>query len=328
MLLRFSKSNSIGMIFFLPLLVILLWSDIFMGGQENFVPLPYSMPAYSLIMRFLTNTVASSVLALILIIIQAFYLIYVNKVYNFISQRTYLISLLFVLISSAFLNLHYLHPAIIANIFILLTFVEIFSSYLKPKAYHASFNSGFLVAIAGLFYVNANFLLFFVFTSLMVLRNFNWREWMAVIIGFGTPYIITLFIYYYTDSWMSLRIILYAIIHYYSPKLVWPLPYYIFSALLFFVGTLSILKLSTTYSNNKISTRNYFSLFTILLIILLLIFIISPFASIELIVIIAIPLSYLIANYYLSEANKWLQEFSFILLLGAFIFFYIQKYYF
>ena len=88
-----------------------------------------------------------------------------------------------------------------------------------------------------------------------------------------------------------------------------------------------MLKLSTTYSNNKISTRNYFSLFSILLILIIIIFVGIPFASIELIVIAAIPLSYLLANYYLSRANKWVQEISFVLLLASFIFFYLQKYY-
>lgn len=219
MILQLFKSNSVGMIFLIPLLALLLWSDIFMTNQTNFVPLPYSMPAYSFVMRYLTNTIISSIFALILIIIQAFYLVYINKVYNFISQRTFLTSLLFVLISSAFLNLHYLHPAIIANIFVLLTIVEIFSSYQKPKVYKASFNSGFLIAVAGLFYVNANFLILFVFISLMVLHSFNWREWISVIIGFITPYIITLFIYYYTDQWMSLRVILDTIFHHHSLKL-------------------------------------------------------------------------------------------------------------
>jgi len=327
MILRLFKSNSVGIIFFLPLLAILLWSDIFMADKNNFVPLPYSMPAYTFVMKYLSNTVVSGIIALFLIIIQAFYLVYINKVYNFISQRTYLTSLLFVLISSAFLNLHYLHPAIIANIFVLLTLVEIFSSYQKPKVYRASFNSGFLIAVAGLFYINANFLILFVFLSLLVLHSFNWREWFSVVIGFLTPYFITLFLFYYTNHLSDLQLIKNAILQHHSPKLIWPLSYYVFSGILFLTGVLAIFKLSSTYSNNKVSTRNYFSLFSILLILISSIFVIIPFASIELIVIAAIPLSYLIANYYLSRANKWVQELSFIFLLAAFIFFYLQKYF-
>lgn len=298
-----------------------------MADKNNFVPLPYSMPAYTFVMKYLSNTVVSGIIALFLIIIQAFYLVYINKVYNFISQRTYLTSLLFVLISSAFLNLHYLHPAIIANIFVLLTLVEIFSSYQKPKVYRASFNSGFLIAVAGLFYINANFLILFVFLSLLVLHSFNWREWFSVVIGFLTPYFITLFLFYYTNHLSDLQLIKNAILQHHSPKLIWPLSYYVFSGILFLTGVLAIFKLSSTYSNNKVSTRNYFSLFSILLILISSIFVIIPFASIELIVIAAIPLSYLIANYYLSRANKWVQELSFIFLLAAFIFFYLQKYF-
>lgn len=327
MLLRFFKSNNIGLILFLPLLAIFLWSDIFFKNKVNFVPLPYSMPAYAFVMRYLTNVIVSGIFALFLVILQAFYLVYINKVYNFISQRTYLTSLLFVLIASAFLNLHYLHPAIIANTFVLFTIVEIFSSYLKPNIKKNMFNAGFFIAIAGLFYINANFLIVFIFMSLLVLRSFNWKEWVAIIVGFITPYIITLFIYYYTDNWTNLSMTFNAIINHSSSKFSWPLSYYVFTAVLFFTGLIAIYKLSSTYSNNKVSTRNYFSLFTILLVIISLIFLISPFASIELIVISAIPLSYLIANYYLSKANSWVQEISFTLLLIAFIFFYLQKYF-
>lgn len=327
MVLKFFKGNSLAIVLLMPLLAIVLWSDIFGTKVDHFVPIPFSMPAYALVMKWMPNLILSGLFALLLIILQAYYLLYINRVYNFISQRTYLTSILFILISSAFLNLHYLHPAIIANVFVLLTIVEIFSSYRKPKIFKAAFNSGFLIAIAGLFYINANFLLIFVFISLMVLHSFNWRAWTIVLIGFITPYLFTLFIYYFFDQLKNLQVILNAIVHFHSPKLIWPLSYYLFSGLLFMIGLLSIYKLSTIYSNNKISTRNYFSLFIILLLIITILFLIIPFASIELIVLSAIPLSYLIANYYLSKANKWIHEITFLLLLASYIFFYLQKYF-
>ncbi len=325
-MLRIFKSNSIGIVFFLPILVIVLWSDVFGLENNNFVPLPYSMPAYAWISKFLNNEMASGILALILIILQAFYLIYINVVYNFISQRTYLTSLLFILISSAFLNLHYLHPAIIANVFVLFTIVEIFSSYRKPKVYKQSFNAGVFIAIAGLFYINANFLLIFVFISLLILHSFNWREWLSVILGFLTPYLVTLFLFYYFDQWNNVQHLIEAILQHRSSKLIWPLPYYIFTALLFLIGLFSIIKLSSSYSNNKVSTRSYFMLFTILLAILSGIFIFIPFASIEIVVLIAVPLSFIMTNYFLSNANKWIQNIGFTLLILSFTFFYIQRF--
>ncbi|MBN2668386.1 MAG: hypothetical protein JXR60_04075 [Bacteroidales bacterium] len=326
-MLRFFKSNSIGLVFILPLLVLLIWSDIFGVKEDNFVPLPYSMPAYALVMKVMPNLIVSGIVAMLLIIVQAFYLVYINVVYNFISQRTYLTSLLFVLISSAFLNLHYLHPAIIANIFVLFTIVEIFSSYRQPKVYKATFNAGFWVAVAGLFYINANFLILFVLISLLVLHTFNWREWTAALIGFSIPYAITLFLYYFFDKWTDLEHIIDAIVEFHSPKWHWPLAYYLYSGLLLALGIISILKLSSTYSNNKVSTRSYFTLFTTQLSLLTLVFIFVPFASIEVIVLMAVPLSYLMSNYYLSKGNNWIQQISFSILLVGFIFFYLEKFF-
>jgi len=282
------------------------------------------MPAYQFLILLIPNFLVSQIFALILIISQAFYSVHINQKYNFISHRTFLTSFLFIIISSTFLNLHYLHPVIIANIFILATIVQIFSGYKKKKRYKQSFNIGFLIALAGLFYFNANILILFVFISFLVLHSFNWREWFISFVGFATPYIFIVIGYFYYDNLNSFYLLIQNIIHYHSPKLSHSFSSYFFIAVLTSLSILSIIRLSNTYSNKNISTRNYFSLFVILLILITLTFFLIPFASIELIIIAAIPLSYLIANYYLSENHSWLKQISFILLLLSFIIFYIQ----
>lgn len=325
MILKFFKSNGAGMIFFIPILAIILWSNIFYASKDAiFISSPYHMPAYQYFMYLIPNFIFSQILALFLIISQAFYLVHINQKYNFISHRTFLTSFLFIIISSTFLDLHYLHPVIIANIFVLATIVQIFSGYKKTKRYKQSFNIGFLIALAGLFYFNANILMLFVFISFLVLHSFNWREWFISLIGFITPYIFVIVIYFYTDNLNDFFILLKNIVHYHSPKLLHSFSSYFFIGVLTSLSILSIIRLSNTYSNNKVSTRNYFSLFVILLILITLTFFLVPFASIELIIIAAIPLSYLMANYYLSENRSWLKQISFSLLLLSFIIFYIQ----
>jgi len=313
------------MIFFIPILAIILWSNIFYASKDAiFISSPYHMPAYQYFMYLIPNFIFSQILALFLIISQAFYLVHINQKYNFISHRTFLTSFLFIIISSTFLDLHYLHPVIIANIFVLATIVQIFSGYKKTKRYKQSFNIGFLIALAGLFYFNANILMLFVFISFLVLHTFNWREWFISFMGFLTPYIFLIAIYFYTDRLNIFYELLTNIIQYHSPKLLHSFSSYFFIGVLTILSILSIIRLSNTYSNNKVSTRNYFSLFVILLILITLTFFLVPFASIELIIIAAIPLSYLMANYYLSESRSWLKQISFSLLLLSFIIFYIQ----
>ena len=325
MILRFFKSNGAGMIFFIPILAMLLWSNIFYASKDAvFITSPYHMPAYQWLMYLIPNFTFSRILALILIIAQAFYLVHINQKYNFISHRTFLTSFLFIIISSTFLDLHYLHPLIVANIFILAVIVQIFSGYKKTKLYKQSFNIGFLIALAGLFYFNANFLLLFVFISFIVLHTFNWREWFITIIGFISPYVFIIIGYFYFDKLNNFYQLIQNIVHYHSPKLLHNFSSYFFIGVLASLSILSIIRLSQTYSNNKVSTRNYFSLFVILLILITSIFLFIPFASIELIILAAIPLSYLIANYYLSKNKSWIKQISFILLLLSFIFFYIQ----
>ncbi len=326
MLLNYFKSNRTSIIFLLPLIALMLWSNIFWEQKTSFIPLDKQMPAYALLMSWIPNDIVSSLIALSLIIAQGFYLIYINQVYNFISNKTYLTGILFILISGAYINLHYLHPAIIANIFILQTIVELFSSYRKHNIYKVSFNSGFYIALASLFYINAGILILFVFFGLSILHTFNWREWVIILIGFACPYIITSGILIGLDLWEPFTQTLNAILHTSLPKFTWSLSYYIFAALLFIIGFISIFKLSSTYTNNKVSTRSYFYLLIILLVMLIAIFLVVPFASIEIIVPTAIPLSYLLTNYYLSEGKKWLQESSLIILLLSLLYFYIEPF--
>ncbi len=325
MLLNYFKSNRTSIIFLLPLIALLLWSNIFWEQKSSFIPLEPQMPAYALLMSWIPNGIISDLIALVLIVAQGFYLIYINQVYNFISNKTYLTGILFVLISGAYINLHYLHPAIIANAFILQTIVELFSSYRKQRAYKVSFNSGFYIALASLFYINAGVLILFVFIGLSVLHTFNWREWFIVLIGFITPYIITSGILVGLDLWMPFTETLSAIFYTSSPKFSWSLSYHIFVMVLSIIGFISVFKLSSTYTNNKVSTRSYFYLLIVLLLMLIAVFLIVPFASIELIIPVAIPLSYLLTNYYLSDGNKWVQNISYTVLLLSLSYFYIEK---
>ncbi len=325
MLLKYFKSNHSSTILLMPLIVLILWSDIFGLHDLKFVPLEYEMPLYKLLMSWVPNKIVSGILALVFITLQAFYMMYINRVYNFISRRTSLTSIFFVLISSAFFDLHYLHPAIVANIFVLMSIVEIFSTYRKPKAYASTFNAGFLIATASLFYINAGILLLFVFISLIIIRSFNWREWLSVLIGFAVPYILVSTSLLWLDSWVDFVTTLELIMRSHTNKLNFSISHYISAGILLMLGLFSIFKLSTTYTNSKVSTRSYFSSFIWLLILLILTFVIVPFASIELIVLVAVPLSYLLTNYYLSKGNKWVQEISFLILILSFSLFYIQK---
>jgi len=321
-MLKIFKSQHASIVFVIPLLSVLVWGRTFWFPNETYVPLPVQMPAYQLLLSFIPNMLSSQILAWLLVTLQAFYLLYINVVYNFISQRTYLASLFFIFISSAFINLHYLHPAIVANIFILRMIVELLSSYKKTKIYKSTFLSGFLIGVAGLFYVNSIWLMLFIFIGIAVMHPFNWREWAVSILGFVVPNLWVAFFYFYTNHLNQYIDIYFETISHESEKLLFPIPYYIFTAYLLILGIWAVLKLSSTYSNKKISTRNYFTLFSVMFFMLVIAYFVVPFISIEVLTIMATPLSFLLANLYLSKGNKWVQEISFILFLIAFTSFY------
>ncbi|MCC6691451.1 MAG: hypothetical protein IT235_07955 [Bacteroidia bacterium] len=196
MLVRFFRLHQPILLIVIPLIAALLWIPAFL---YPIVPdIKYAMPLYEWVVRLLLHHAwLLSVVAYVLIVIQAFLFNYITDKFELIGKSSYLPALMYVIFTSFSRDLLLLHPMLFANIFILLTLNHVLNMYRLPSAQPQSFNAGFMVAVASLFYFPAAFLLLFVFISIIILRPFFWREWVIVILGFLLPYI-------YINTWYFL----------------------------------------------------------------------------------------------------------------------------
>ena len=323
MILRTLKSNrSINLILF-PLFGIILWLkslmypfsyQFFIGENDSIL----FAPIYNITRNFdLVNVIFSLVFVILIATIMQF----INDRFSFIRVRTKLPATLFIIIVSGFTQLHTLHPVFPAAIFLLFAIYNLFNTFEKTKPYSSIFNVGFLIGTGTLFYFNLIVLFpaFFIGITILTREN-SWRGFVILLIGFLVPFIFTFTYAIFTDQTLE-------ILKTFEENILTPVNHFrtniplhvllTFLVLLTITGSIKILQ---QYDSKKVSTRKYFTIFSILFLFSMLSFLFIPVTSQEMLVITAIPVTYLISNLFVFMKSRFWSEFLFILLLAIVIF--------
>jgi len=318
MILRTLKSNhSVNYLLF-PLLGIIFWLQalinpqiysFFNGESENIL----YQPVASLLQQ---NALAQSIVSLILVLILAFIAQLVNNRYNFIRIRTMLPAPLLIIILGGFTKIHTLHPVYFTSIFVMLAIYRLFNAFDKPKPYSTAFDTGFLLGLGSLFYFNIIILLPAFLIGIGILSsNYRWRQFVIVFLGFLLPLVFAFSYAFLTDSFLELlktfeRSIIMPNNHFKSN-----ITLHIFLGFLIVLTVIGSINIIQQYDSKKVSTRKYFMVFFFIFIFSLFSFTFVPATSQEMLVISAIPLTFLISNYFVFLKSRFWGELLFSLLL-------------
>ncbi|MGV8091865.1 MAG: hypothetical protein AB2L24_08385 [Mangrovibacterium sp.] len=323
MILRFLKSNQPYHFILIPVIVLVLWLRSFLSPY--FFPFfegESSMPLYRPVHQLLTELpLISNVIAGILVILLSFMILHLNTVYAFIQIRTFLPSNIFVLIVSGLVSLHTLHPVFFGTFFLLICIDSLFNITENEKANPNSFNPGFYLSVGSLFYLNLIFYLPVVWVAFLLLRKKReWRDFVMSLIGMALPWLFAFSWYFMTDSVDELRTVI---------------TQNLFTSNLFFQGSvtfqiyLAFLTITTLwcsffligqYDAKKSSTRKYFKIFFVIFAISIMLFFLIPAASQEILVIMAVPLTFLFSNYLISMKSQFLGNLFILVFLGLIIY--------
>ncbi|WP_372947356.1 DUF6427 family protein [Mariniphaga sp.] len=318
MLLRTLKSNRAVNFFLFPFLGILFWlksliyprTYTFYNGEADNI---LYKPIHNLTIEI---PILQIIIPFILIIGMALIMLQLNNKYNIIRIRTMLPAPLFILIVSGFSDLHTMHPVYFAAFFVLLAIYRLFSAFDEVKPYSPAFDSGFFLGVASLFYFNV-FLSFpaFLIGLAVLSREPKWREFIVNAVGFFLPFIFAfsyVFILGKTPAFLeTLEMnILTPVVNIKSK-----LPVLVYLGFLLVLILLGSLKLLHQYDTKKVSTRKYFIVLFLVFLFLLASFLLIPSTSIEIFVIAAIPLTFLLANFFVFLKSRFWGEFLFSLLL-------------
>ncbi len=323
MLLKFFKSNLPYVVVLIPILGILLWLPS-LFPELSLKPVA-TIKQYSPVYGWLTsplqaNYYLSTIIALILCVLQSYLLIRLNFKYIFIESKTYLPAVIFVLICSALFSNQALQPALIANLFILLSFDKGLLITKDRNQIKKYYESGLFLGLATLITPTLIFILLIIWITLFVLKNFNWREWMASILGLLTPIAFYLSIAYLNNnfsfsknSYIELLTISSENILQFSDINIIAFATFSFILLVTLLTTLRII------GTKKISSRKYYILFIWMFVLGLALYTTMPSMGEELAYFMAIPMSIIFTLFFVEIRSKWLAELFFTLLFATIV---------
>ena len=186
------RSYHPAVIFLLLLYVALFRISLFVGSFP-FVPPASSNYLSALTYELLSIAVGNKnyiyhIVALLLVFLQALYFNYIVNRYRILSKSSYLSAMAYALLSSLVIEFTFLTPALMANTFLLFALSTVLSIYKKDKAASSIFDAGLLISIASLFFFPYLAFSFFLLASIVLLRPFNLREYILMLVGLAIPY--------------------------------------------------------------------------------------------------------------------------------------------
>jgi len=323
MLLKALKTNHAYHYILIPFIALAIWTRSFMEpALFTFFQGENMMILYQPINYFLENSpLASHIIALLFTILLSFLILKLNVQYSFIRSRTFLPPSLFVLITSGMADLRAMHPVYLAALFLILSIDRIFNTYDKESIHSNAFDSGVFLAIGSLFYFNLVFFFPLLWISFIILRpNVNWREYILTTLGFILPWLAAFAYFLVTDKIDELIQTIKANFSPHQEYLRENLPIQIYIGFLFLLTLLASFFLITQYDGKKISSRRYFKAFFWIFLISVILVVANPAVSEEIIIILAIPLTYLISNYLVFMKRQiWGEVLLYLLAAGVVI---------
>ena len=249
------KNNLQASIIILIVFSLGLWTCSFM------FPKPYSIPSigeehvfYHLVFSNESSFIASQFITFFSIIIGAFFVNFIAINQEISSKTNHIPAFLYILFAFSATTNRHIEPILTANLFVLPAIYFITSAYRQDTALSAIFKAGLLLGLASFFYIYYILLFPIAVIAIIILRSFNWREWILLIIGLLLPVYIYMCISYLNGKATLdiLRIFKNNMANFQKP--VFSEYYLVFLILTIFVLSISIFHNVSKGFGNKIKT--------------------------------------------------------------------------
>jgi hypothetical protein len=331
-MLRLFKGTGPGVIILIILTLALLWVNSFIRQPVNLQSFyeEAPMPLYSILKLFFGVHYRAALIFMILLTGgMALLLVSFNTSVFFINERTFLPALFYILFSSLFPSSQVLNPVLPASLFLMLALIRIMDSYRKQGLVYNFFDAGILIGTGALFYAGMIWFAVLIIAGMVLLRPGSLTEIIAALAGLLAPFLVLAGVWYLADRQLSDLFILFKENLFgeavqLSFDRITVVICIVFAAL----TLLSTVFLLSAINSKKIRTRKTFYLLFWMLFISISVYFLLEAVSVELMWIVAIPVSYLLSNYFVFAKNKYIPEllFSlvFMMLAGRQVFEFIQ----
>jgi hypothetical protein len=311
----------------------IVWLAIFLFamriGFAYHVPEKMGFPFIELFSRLLIPVSYQSVipplfnlfLASALVFIQAILINYLVNHYNLLGKSTFLPALMYITVSGLFIPFLMLSPPLVCNFLVIWMLFKLFNLYKGDEAKSISYDLGMIVAVGTMIYLPFIYMLLVIWIALIIFRPFDWREWVACMIGFITIFFFLAVFYYlngklgqFFDIWLPLatKFSVHININYYNYLVL--IPVILILVFCFFT-------LQQNFFKSYVQTRKSFQLLFFVFLIALFSFYIRTEFHLDHFLLCAVPAAVFFAYYFLYASTRWFYETLYIILLASIIYF-------
>jgi hypothetical protein len=315
MLLKFIRSNRLGVLIIISLLPVAIWVPSLFRIASLQAPEANGFILSRVILSFnRDHRIVASLIALVLLCANGYMLIQLNTIHVIIPVRTQLPLLFYTILIIGVNELHQLTPALISASFLILVFYRIFHAYKADGISKNFLDAGILIALASLFYLPAIGFFFFLITAIFILRPVNWRELVFAFIGILIPYIFVFSIYYLIGKPLSdyINDISGSINRHIFSKTLPNIIGLVYVGFLVLTGSYFMI---FSIGTMKIHARKFFLVLLGYFLFCVLLYLIVPYDVTGIAYFIAVPLAYLFTHYFIKCRRNWGNELFFIIFL-------------
>jgi len=241
--------------------------------------------------------------------------------YNLLGKPSFLPALMYVTVSSMLMPFMVLSPALLCNFLMLWLISKFFNIYRSEEARSVMFDSGMIIGIGTLIYFPFIAMVPLLWVALIIFRPFDWREWVAGIVGVATIYFFLAVAYFLSgsfDQFANLKVPLAAAF----PRFLNIKLYdYIVLSPVVVILSLGVITLQQRLSRSSVHVRKAYLVLFVLAIFSILSFYIKTEYHVYHFLLAVAPVSVFMAHYFMNASKRWFYEGLYILLLGFIIYF-------
>jgi len=196
---KFTPANLV----FLTLVGLMLCVGAFIHLPRSFHPtlIEPALRSFSdQLLQISISPTANICITLILTLIQSLLLNRVVDNHNILGRPTFLPALMYMTTASLLLPFLALTPTLFCNFFLIWMIDKLLKTYHRKDVKSTLFDLGMIVALSTLFYFPFIAMFPLLWIALIIFRPFDWREWVAGLMGFITIYFILWVIYFWFDK--------------------------------------------------------------------------------------------------------------------------------
>jgi hypothetical protein len=312
MLLKKFRETGPDVIILILLLLLLTWTGAFINpklpSELSFDVKP--MPLFGLLLGIAGfNPLFSVIVAFLLQLLIIFLLVNFNTSVFFISERTYLPAVIYILLTGFFPQHQVLNPILPAAAFLILAIRRIMDSYKIQGTAFPFFDAGMLISIGSLFYANLIWFGLLLIIGIAILRTGSIKEIIISVLGLVTPFFILSGFFYIAGKDMNslFSAVIYNLfekaIHYNLPIIT-----VVTLILSLFIVLVSVTHLLSVINAKKIKSRKTFILLFWTFFIAVATGIIFKSVSAEIFILAAIPATYFLSHYFVFKRERVLPE--------------------